>query len=203
MQPALTRHQLKLHDYLKERAERGLAPPSIQQACDDLGLKSRGSLHKQVTALSGAGLIEPLEGKQRGIRLRENSPERAPFTRLPLLGRISAGRPIEAISGDQEIDVPAHLAPRGAGYVLVVRGDSMIDAGILNGDWVVIEAKSDARRGEIVVALIDGHEATLKRFERHGDEIWLHAENPAYPTQRFAAARVEIQGAVVGQMRRY
>lgn len=202
MTTALTRRQSSLHDYLVQRAEAGLSPPSIQQACTDLGLTSRGSLHKQVTALVEADLIEPLEGKQRGLRLK--TPKRdIQVHRLPILGRIAAGRPIEAISGEDQIDVPVQLAPNENAYVLKVRGDSMIDAGILDGDWVVISPTGEPRRGQIVVALIDGHEATLKRFERVGSEILLHAENPAYPVQRFSAARVEIQGKLVGQMRAY
>lgn len=202
MTTALTRRQASLLEYLTRRHASALPPVSIQQACTDLGLTSRGSLHKQVTALIEAGLVEPLEGKQRGLRLRAD-PERPQVRRLKVLGRIAAGRPIEALADEQAIDVPVQLAPRGEGYVLKVRGDSMIDAGILDGDWVVIEPTSEPRRGAIVVALIDGHETTLKRFERKGAEIWLHAENSAWPTQRYAAQRVEIQGTLVGQMRSY
>jgi repressor LexA len=202
-QPALTRRQLSLHQYLIDRQSSGEPPPSIQQACLDLGLASRGSLHKQVLGLVDAGLVEPLEGKQRGIRLIDPTANRPRVQRLPILGRIAAGRPIEAITGDDDIDVPERMSPRGDGYVLKVRGDSMIDAGILDGDLVIIDPAPEPRRGDIVVALIDGHEATLKRYERRQDEIWLHAENAEYPVQRFPTRRVQIQGVLIGQMRVY
>lgn len=198
----LTAAQRKLIAHLRERREHGLAPATLDELCRELGLASRGSLHKQVTALIELKLVEPMDGKQRGVRLRSlaASPER--FT-LPLLGKIAAGKPIAAITGESEIEVPANLAPRGRGYALRVSGESMRDAGILDGDTVIIEAREHARTGEVVVALIDGESATLKRLRMRGDQIELEPENPDFPVQRYAAERVQVQGVVVGLLRAY
>lgn len=161
-------------------------------------------MHKHVQALVAAGLVEPLSGKQRGVRLSAaNGDERQT---LPLLGRIAAGRPIEALEDPQQLEVPAQLRGRGQCYVLQVRGDSMIDEGILDGDWVVIEPRDDARDGEIVVALIDGEEATLKRIEQTPGACILHPANAAsaeFTPMRYAPERVQIRGVVTGQMRAY
>jgi repressor LexA len=198
----LTAAQRRLHQHLQARAAEGLPPPSLEDLCRELGLASRGSLHKQVTALIEAGLVEPMEGKQRGVRLRapEPPPERH---ELPLLGRIAAGRPIDALPGNEFVEVPPLLLPRREGYALAVRGDSMREAGIHDGDVVIVEAREQARSGEIVVALIDGEAATLKRYRPRGAWIDLEPENPDYSVQRYSAERVRVQGVVVGLMRRY
>jgi repressor LexA len=197
--PALTRRQHELLDYLRRRGAEQRLPPSLTEICRDLGLVSRGSLHKQVVALVRCGLVEPMHGKQRGVRLVEPANDGA----IALLGVIAAGKPIEALARDETIELPTWLRTEGDCYALRVRGDSMRDAGILDGDVVVVAARDSARRGEMVVALIDGQEATLKRIEPRGTEIVLHAENPAYPAQHYAAERVRIQGVVVAQLRRY
>lgn len=198
---ALTRRQRSLVEYLQAREAAAEPPPSLDELCEAMGLASRGSLHKQVQALIAEGLVEPMNGKQRGVRLTSRAHEDA--TTLPLLGRIAAGRPIEAISGRERVEVPGLLRGRGECFVLEVRGDSMTGIGILDGDYVVIESRQDARSGEIVVALVDEREATLKRLEKKADEIVLHAENPAYPAQRYPRRAISIQGVLVGQMRRY
>ena len=171
--------------------------------CAALGLASRGSLHKHVQALVDAGLVEPLEGRRRGLRLASAGEQAPPVGTLPLLGRIAAGRPIEAIADAAPVEVPAQLRGRGRCYVLEVRGDSMVEDGILDGDWVVVEQRDTARNGEIVVALIDGEEATLKRIEQLPDACVLHPANGALSPMRFAPDRVRIQGVLVGQMRSY
>ncbi len=198
--PPLTRRQHTLLDYLREREERGLRPPSLTEICRDLGLVSRGSLHKQVIALVDARLVEPMNGKQRGVRLARSANDES---RLKLLGAIAAGRPIEALTRDESVVIPGWLRTGGECYALRVRGDSMRDAGILDGDIVVIEARQSAKNGEMVVALIDDGDATLKRIEQRPGEVLLHAENPTYAPQRFASERVRIQGVVVGSLRRY
>lgn len=199
--PDLTPRQRTIYDHLRARAAEGAPPPTLDGLCKDLGLRSRGSMHKQVQALIAAGLVEPMQGRQRGIRLR-TEPD-APDHALPLLGRIAAGRPIEAIPDSQTISVPPSLRTQRPCYVLEVRGDSMIEDGILDGDWVVVERCEQARNGAIVVALIDGTEATLKRIEQRPGEVRLHPANSALSTQVYAPERVEIQGVLVGQMRRY
>jgi repressor LexA len=201
MTEALTRRQQAILEYLRESQLRHTHPPTLDELCSALGLRSRGSMHKHVTALVQAGYVEPLSGKQRGVRLSE-AKEDDPRT-LPLLGRIAAGRPIEAVQDSQELEVPRQLRGKGRCYVLQVRGDSMIDDGILDDDWVVIEQRDYARDGEIVVALIDGEDATLKRIEQRPDECILHPANSDLEPQHYAPGRVNIQGVVVGQMRAY
>ncbi len=201
MSEALTRRQRAILEHLRESRGRQAHPPTLDELCRELGLRSRGSLHKQVQALVKAGHVEPLSGKQRGVRLRE--PGRDDLLSLPLLGRIAAGRPIEALENPQDLEVPRQLRGKGRCYVLQVRGDSMIDEGILDGDWVVVEQRDHARDGEIVVALIDGEEATLKRIEQTPSACILHPANPNLAPLRYAPERVRIQGVVTGQMRVY
>jgi repressor LexA len=201
---SLTAGQRQLHQHLCERQTAGLAPATLDQLCAELGLSSRGSLHKQVSALIDAGLVEPMDGKQRGVRLKIAAvPAADEDDSLPLLGRIAAGRPIDALPGNERVQVPPWMRPRGDGYALSVRGESMRDAGIHDGDVVIIEAREHARAGEIVVALIDGEAATLKRLRPRNGWIELESENPEHPTQRYEPERVHIQGVVVGLMRRY
>ena len=205
MSEVLTRRQRSILEHLRASEHAQAHPPTLDELCQALGLRSRGSLHKHVQALVAAGFIEPLSGKQRGVRLcaaKIDGGEDGVET-LPLLGRIAAGRPIEALENPQRLEVPRQLRGRGRCYVLEVRGDSMIDAGILDGDWVVVEQRDEARDGEIVVALIDDEEATLKRIEQSADACILHPANPDLVALRYPPERVRIQGVVVGQMRAY
>lgn len=201
MGEALTRRQQAILDHLRESRSHQTHPPTLDELCRALGLRSRGSMHKQVQALVDAGYVEPLSGKQRGVRLRQSGgTDSEP---LPLLGHIAAGRPIEALENPQPLEVPPQLRGKGRCYVLQVRGDSMIDEGILDGDWVIIEQRDHARDGEIVVALIDDEEATLKRIEQTPTACILHPANPDLRPMGYAPHRVQIQGIVVGQMRAY
>jgi repressor LexA len=198
--PALTRRQLDLLDYLRQRGAENQRPPSLTEICRDLGLVSRGSLHKQIVALVQAGLVEAMHGKQRGVRLVAAAND---GSSVPLLGSIAAGRPIEALTRDESVALPGWMRGGSDCYALRVKGDSMRDVGILDGDVVVIEPREQARNGETVVALIDGAEATLKRIEQRPGMVVLHAENPAFAPQRYEPERVQIQGVVVAQLRRY
>jgi len=203
--PDLTRRQQEIYEYLLENLHKFPHPPTLDELCTALGLSSRGSLHKQLQALVKAGLIEPMNNKRRGVRLtpppsREVPPDE---NELPLYGRIAAGRPIEAIVGEETISVPPPLRTDRPCYVLEVKGDSMIDAGILDGDWVIIEQRDHARNGEIVVALVDGEEATLKRIEQKRDRVILHPANREMQPMSYRPEQVQIQGVLVGQMRRY
>ena len=202
--PTLTRRQQEIFDYLHRHLDEFPHPPTLDELCDALGLKSRGSLHKQIQALIEAGLVEPMNNLRRGIRLVEDAIETADEgDALPLYGYIAAGRPIEAISNPEMIDVPNQLRTTKPCYVLEVRGDSMIEEGILDGDWVVIEHRDQARNGDIVVALVDGEEATLKRLEQRRGEVVLHPANSALSAMHFRPEQIQIQGVLVGQMRRY
>jgi repressor LexA len=206
--PSLTRRQQEIFDYLRAHLDDFPHPPTLDELCDALGLKSRGSLHKQIGALIEAGLVEPMNNLRRGIRLT-GSPAAVHHETanaendLPLYGRIAAGRPIEAIANQETIQVPPNLRTARPCYVLEVKGDSMIDEGILDGDWVVVEQRDHARNGEIVVALVDGEEATLKRIEQTPGQIVLHPANSSMQPMHFLPEQVQIQGVLVGQMRSY
>ncbi|MGK0169380.1 MAG: repressor LexA [Gammaproteobacteria bacterium] len=203
----LTRKQKQVYEYLCSRAAKGDAPPTLDELCAELSLRSRGSIHKHIRALVDAGLVHPMAGKQRGVRLVGSADEGGvvPFDPdlLPFVGRIAAGVPLEAVNTQEQLLVPPILRTDRACFVLKVKGDSMIDEGILDGDLVVIESRDTARNGEIVVALIDGEDATLKRIVQRPEVIELWPANPSLSVMKYSPERVSIQGAVVGQMRTY
>lgn len=201
----LTRRQQEIYEFLLANLNTFPHPPTLDELCDALGLKSRGSLHKQIQALIEAGLVEPMNNLRRGIRLTESAeiPVAANDDELPLYGKIAAGQPIEAIANAETIVVPPVLRTDHPCYVLEVKGDSMIEEGILDGDWVVIEHRTQARDGEIVVALVEGEEATLKRIKQGAGEVTLYPANSSMQPMRYLPEQVQIQGVLVGQMRRY
>ena len=203
--PNLTRRQQEIYEYLVENLDSFPHPPTLDELCEALGLSSRGSLHKQLQALIREGLIQPMNNQRRGVRLVEqrDMDDMADDNALPLYGRIAAGQPIEAIANPETIQVPPPLRTENPCYVLEVKGDSMIEEGILDGDWVVIEKRDTARNGEIVVALVDGGEATLKRIEQQPGKVILHPANSAMQPMSFLPEQVQVQGVLVGQMRRY
>ncbi|HHH46180.1 MAG TPA: transcriptional repressor LexA [Thiotrichales bacterium] len=196
----LTPTQHRLLDFLRRYfAEHGHAPTLAEMGAA-LGIRSRGTVHRHVQALARAGAIRLVPGRKRGIALCD-----APDTRLalPLLGRIAAGRPIEAIPDQDRLDLAEFLLGPGR-FALRVQGDSMIGAGILDGDTVVVESCEDAPDGAIVVALIDNEEATLKRLRHRPDgTLMLIPENPELRPMIYPADRVRIQGRVVGVLRSY
>ncbi len=178
---------------------RGYAPSLIEIA-EGIGITSKGTAHRHVQALADAGRIRLLPGRKRGIELVDE--DEIAKSSLPLLGRIAAGQPIEAIAGQDRLDLNDLLGPNR--YALQVRGDSMIGAGILDGDLVIIDRCDTADNGAIVVALIDDQEATLKRLKRFKNgRIKLIAENPEIAPLTYAAKRVRIQGVLAYQLRRY
>jgi len=203
MSLSLTRRQQEIYDYLRENADQFDHAPTLTELCDALGLSSRGSMHKQVQALIDAGLVEPMNNQRRGIRLIEHEQEAANDNEIPMMGYIAAGRPIEAMENPENMFVPPDLRSDKPCYVLQVKGDSMIDEGILDGDWVVIEQRDTARNGEIVVALVDNSDATLKRIEQKPGEVVLHPANESMSPMHFHPDQVKIQGVLVGQMRSY
>lgn len=202
----LTRRQQQIFDYLHKNWENYAYPPTLEELSDELGLASRGSLYKHIIALRDAGLVEPYASHKRGgicltAKALSNKPEHNP--KLPFLGKIAAGQPIEAISTMQFMEVPAQLKSDKPCYVLQVKGDSMMEVGILDGDWVVIEQRQAARNGEIVVALINQEDATLKIIEQTPKHIRLHSANASMDVQVYSHDQVEIQGVLIAQMRRY
>ncbi len=176
----------------------GHAPTLIELGAA-VGIRSKGTVHRYVQTLVSKGHLHPTERGWRGIRLTNISPS---HTVLPLVGRIAAGRPIEAIPQRDEITLSDWF--HDDRFALEVKGDSMMEAGILDGDVVIIKRQATANDGDIVVALIDNEEATLKRYKRQNEEkIKLSPENRNLSAMIFAAERVQIQGIVIGQLRRY
>lgn len=199
----LTDRQQQAYDYICDYVVAHQRTPKLREIAEHLGIRSRGTVHRYVQALAQAGLIEIEPDRARGIRLLRQPERLENRYRLPLLGRIAAGLPIEAIPDQDEIDLSEFFV-RPNRFVLKVTGDSMIEAGILDGDMVVVEQSSTARDGDIVVALIDREEATLKTIRRNADKsISLIPANSSMKTMRYPADRVQIQGVVVGQMRSY
>jgi repressor LexA len=230
----LTRKQYDLLHFIHRRLQTEGVPPSFEEMKDALDLRSKSGIHRLITALEERGFIRRLAHRARAIEIVKlpdsladsaetmgfrpavvegGRPERpvAALTietssiELPVMGRIAAGTPIEAIQQvSHNIAVPSSmLASRGRHYALEVKGDSMILAGINNGDIVVIQEQSTAENGEIVVALVEGQEATLKTFRRRGSTIALEAANPAYETRLYQDHQVRVQGKLVGLIRTY
>ncbi|MGD8910121.1 MAG: transcriptional repressor LexA [Chromatiales bacterium] len=195
----LTRRQHEIHQSLRDYLERFEHPPTYDEFCHFLGLSSRGSLHKHIQALIRAGLVEPTEGLQRGIRLVETEQEEG----IPYLGRIAAGNPIEAIPRAERMTVPDELLGHGSCYVLQIAGDSMIEEGIFDGDYVVIEQQEWADNGDIVVALINNDEVTLKRIEQKPNKVILYPANASMKAMAYRADEVRIQGILRGLIRHY
>lgn len=188
-----------IRDYL---ARHGYAP-LLSEIALGIGIRSKGVVHRYLQELNEEGLIEIIAGKHRGIRLIDSGHLHHGEKTLPLLGRIAAGQPIEAIPGHDRIDLAEFFIGENR-FVLKVQGESMIEAGILDGDMVVVEQCSHANNGDIVVALIDGEEATLKTLRHHGDgSVMLIPANSQMPPMIYPAERVSIQGVVVGQLRSY
>lgn len=230
----LTRKQLELLNFINKRVSRDGVPPSFDEMKDALSLRSKSGIHRLITALEERGFIRRLAHRARAIEIIKlpdalGSVPMGGFTpkvidgdkvdpprdampvmighavELPVMGRIAAGTPIEAISEvSHNVSVPGGMVSGAAHhYALEVKGDSMIDAGINDGDVVVIRETSAADNGDIVVALVDGHEATLKRYRRKGDMIALEAANPAYETRMLPEEQVKVQGRLVGLIRTY
>lgn len=198
----LTDRTRQVYDFIRAYSMRHGCAPKLREIAGHLGIRSRGTVHRYLRALEQEGLLRIEPDRARGIRLRKGRGAGQPYS-LPLLGRIAAGRPIEAVAGEEEIDLSEFFVDRNR-FVLRVRGDSMIEDGILDGDMVVVEKRDAADNGEIVVALIDGTEATLKRLQKNRDgTLTLRPANAALPPMRYSAARVRIQGVVVGQFRSY
>jgi repressor LexA len=182
-------------------AQHGHAP-TLREIALGTGIRSKGVVHRYTQALAQAGLIELLPGRQRGIRLIEDNDTSTSLI-LPLVGKIAAGCPIEALPDQEEINLSEFFMGPNR-FVLKVQGDSMIEAGILDGDMVIVEQRNNADNGEIVVALIDNEEATLKYLQRSSDgSVRLNPANAALSPMVYSAQRVRIQGIVVGQMRSY
>lgn len=198
----LTDNQQAVLNFIQRYMASHGVSPKLQEIAEGIGISSRGVAHRYVQALMDAGFLSIDKGKHRGIRLLKSNPQQW-RNNLPLLGDIAAGKPIEAIAGEDEINLTDFFGHNN--FAVRVKGDSMIDIGILDGDIVVIEFRETANDGDIVVALIDEQETTLKRFKRSGQGrfIQLIPENAEMKPMIYGASRVRIQGVLVGQLRRY
>jgi repressor LexA len=203
----LTDRQQQVLEYIRQTvAERGY-PPSVREIGDAVGLSSPSSVHAQLNSLVAAGMIRKDPAKPRAIMIMDEAPSRSVGqgrTRdVPLLGRVAAGTPILAAEHVEDVMVlPTDLVGDGPVFLLEVKGDSMIDAGIHEGDLVAVRKQQDARDGEIVAVLVDDEEATIKRLQRKDGKVLLHSENPAYEPMVFTDG-VELIGKVVSVLRRY
>ena len=219
----MTQKQRELLEFIQKRMDRDGVPPSFDEMRLALDLKSKSGIHRLITALEERGFIRRLAHRARAIEIvklpealdhkitklssrppQELTPVSHLVAEVPLMGHIAAGVPIEAISHNhKDVAVPMDMVGLGTHYALEVRGDSMIEAGIHDGDTVIIKEQNDAQNGDIIVALVEDHEATLKRLRKKGNAIALEAANPAYETRVYRADQVKIQGKLVGLIRTY
>ncbi|MFC3051089.1 transcriptional repressor LexA [Kordiimonas pumila] len=224
-------HQLLL--FIRDRLQTSGVSPSFDEMKDALGLKSKSGVHRLISALEERGFIRKLPNRARALEVLKvpetdtapaplnnvvsgdfgtkpklvetQTPRFSPeFAEVPLHGRIAAGTPIAALENhDSFVSVPIGMMGRGKCYALEISGDSMVELGILDGDTVLIESCDTARDGEVVVALIDHEEATLKTLQRKGQHVALVPANRTYETQIYEANRVQVQGKLIGLMRQY
>ena len=225
----LTKKQKELLNYIQSFQKKSGVTPSYEEMKSALNLKSKSGIHRLIIALEERGFVKRLAHKARAlevikdgitnIKISNKSKDnlilgnftgssiegsKNKLSTLPLLGKIAAGTPIEAIQQeDESVDVPKEMMPVGESYALTVEGDSMVNEGIHNGDTVLIKKTNLAENGDIVVALIDDHEATLKRIRKKGQSIALESANPIYETRILSSHRVKIQGKLIGLLRKY
>ncbi|BBF70113.1 MULTISPECIES: transcriptional repressor LexA [Sphingomonas] len=223
----LTPKQQELLSFIQTRLDEGGVSPSFEEMKDALDLRSKSGIHRLINALEERGFIRRLPNRARALEVLKlpdamhRAPVPAPVVALkpkvaapvpiaandvieiPMHGRIAAGVPIEAMEGQTMLSVPAALLGAGDHYALEVSGDSMMEAGILDGDFALIQRTDVAREGQIVVALIDEAEATLKYFRREGSRVRLDPANSAYEPQIYDPRQVRIQGKLAGLLRRY
>ena len=202
--PPLTRRQRQILDYLKAYIEEHQYAPSFEEIAAHFSFSSLATVHEHLTNLERKGLIHRSHNESRSIELVPE-PGQSGATELPLLGQVAAGQPIEAVAVPETLAVPNDLIPRrGASYALRVAGDSMIDEHIQDGDYVVVNNRDVANNGEMVIALVEGTSATLKRYYREpGGWIRLQPANDAVTPIRAREEDVAIQGIVVGVIRKY
>ena len=200
---AITRRQKEVLDFLSSFTTQNGYSPSYEEIASGLGLNSLATVHKHVTNLQSKGLLQRAHNRSRSIDvLPQRSTRKASAERLPLLGRIAAGRPVEAIETAETISLGDIIGTREV-FALEVRGDSMRDEHIVSGDFVLVERTRTAREGEIIVALVDGSDATLKRFYREGNLVRLQPSNAEMAPIYAPASNVNIQGRVLGMLRKY
>jgi repressor LexA len=198
----LTKRQREILDYLNDFISKHGYAPSLEEIGKRFNLSSLATVHKHLTNLQEKGFIKRAWNRSRSVELLQTrSGGRA--LELPLLGFVAAGAPIEAVAGNESISVPEEMVGRRDTYVLRVRGSSMIDEQIRDGDFVIVEDRKTADNGEMVIALLNGSDATLKKFYRENGRIRLQPANPTMEPIMVPADHVQIQGVVVGVLRKY
>ena len=204
----LTKKQSKLYNFLKDKIKKTNVSPSFEEMKIAMGLKSKSGIQRLVNGLIERGFIEKKDNKKRAINIVNNSVLKKNndlVINLPLLGSIAAGNPIETIeNSDENIQIPLHLiSANKKNYVLKVEGDSMVNKGIVDGDKAIIEYCNDAENGDIVVALINDNEVTLKKLKKNKDKIYLIPANDNYKIHSFNFDEIKIQGKLKGIIRSY
>lgn len=205
---AITKRQRQVYDFIADFVQRNQFTPSYQEIGDGLGLSSLATVHKHISNLEKKGLLNRDYNRSRSIdllppkgRLKQAMSVNTGMV-LPLMGRIAAGQPIEAIERPETISLADFVRSKEV-FVLEVNGDSMQDEAILSGDYVLVEKTKIAHNGDIVVALVEGADATLKRFYREGEKIRLQPSNSKMKPIMVHARDVDIQGRVIGVLRKY
>lgn len=226
----LTAKQHELIRFIQDRLEETGISPSFEEMKEALDLKSKSGVHRLISALEERGFIRRLPNRARALEVLKQPEDALPGTRrglapdnlvtlpaaapkrlepandvieIPLHGRIAAGMPIEALEGQTSLPVPAALLGAGEHYALEVSGDSMIEAGIFDGDFALVKRTDNARDGEIIVALVNGEEATLKYLRREDGKIRLDPANATHQPQFYHPGQVQVQGKLAGLLRRY
>ncbi|MFQ5515120.1 MAG: transcriptional repressor LexA [Myxococcota bacterium] len=197
----LTRRQKEIYDFIREYLEREGYAPSLEEIGGRFGLSSVATVHKHVQNLVEKGLLRKAWNRSRSLEIVDRKPPAA--VEIPLMGTVAAGAPIEAIPEPDALEVPAHLVGSRECYALRVRGDSMVEDHICDGDVVLVETRSSPQNGETVVALIRREEVTLKRFYRDGGKVRLVPANQRLRPLEVPAEEVEVQGVVVALLRAY
>jgi repressor LexA len=198
----LTKRQREVLDYLNDFIQQHGYAPSLEEIGRRFGLSSLATVHKHLTNLQEKGFIKRAWNRSRSVEMVQmRTGGRA--IELPLLGYVAAGSPIEAVAGNETIAVPENLAGKRDSYVLRVKGDSMIDEQIRDGDYVIVEDRRSADNGEMVIAMLHGSDVTLKKLYREHGRIRLQPANPAIQPIVVSPDDVQIRGVVVGVMRKY
>lgn len=201
----LTRRQQQIYEFLRESIRRNGYAPSLEEIAGHFGLSSVATIHEHLKNLEGKNMIRRHFNRNRAIEVLpvRTGAGGAGAVEVHVLGRVAAGRPIEALENEETVAVPEEMLGRGETFVLRVQGDSMIDELIRDGDLVVVESRDSAENGQTVIALVDGSDVTLKKFYREGDRVRLQPANPALEPLVLPDDRVRVQGVVIGVIRKY
>ncbi len=199
----LTKKQKMVLDYIRKFIEEFGHAPSYEEVARGIGRSSASTIHAHIENLKAKGYLTKKWNANRSIDLTLSGEQAAQVVELPLEGRIVAGIPLEAVRYTETISLPSDMLGRHSAFVLQVKGDSMQDDHVLDGDYVIVEKRPNVKNGDMVVALVRNSEATLKRFRRDGPKIRLEPANPAYPVMIYDEQDISIQGVVVGILRKY